>query len=88
MKPWHGCRGLGIRLDGDPERARLAGDQTLFGHDLMHQLWGALRAVVGEVSVDPPIPAGAIRVLKEVKARAVNASRRAAVAHCGRANQW
>ena len=37
----HGCRGLGISLGRDPERARLAGDQGLVPHDLAHQLQGS-----------------------------------------------
>ena len=55
-----------IALGRDPERARLAGDQTLLAHDLPHQLGGTPGALVGEVGVDPPIPVGAVGGCEEV----------------------
>ena len=55
-----------IAIGGDPERARLAGDQTLAAHDLPHQLGGTPGALVGEIGVDPPIPVGTVRGCEEV----------------------
>jgi hypothetical protein len=62
----HVVRGVGIGLGGDPERARLAGDQARVAHDLAHQLRGTLGAGLGQIGVDPPIPVGAVGLGEEV----------------------